>query len=74
MSVLDTFVQFTDRLPADRLSSVEAALAQIMASHSEQYDFSLPELALIDQRVVAEAPEYSASDDIKKLFGKPFSA
>lgn len=73
MSVLDTFVQFTDRLPADRLSSVEAALAQIMTSHSEQYDFSLPELALIDQRVAA-APEYSASDDIKKLFGKPFSA
>jgi hypothetical protein len=45
-----------------------------MASHSEQYDFSLPELALIDQRVAAKAPEYAASDDIKKLFGKPFSA
>jgi hypothetical protein len=74
MSVLDAFVQFTDRLPADRLSSVEAALAEIMASHSEQYDFSLPELALIDQRVAAEAPEYSVSDDITKLFGKPFSA
>jgi hypothetical protein len=73
MSVLDTFVQFTDRLPSERLSSVEAALAEIMASHSAQYDFSLPELTLIDQRVAAEAPEYSASDDITKLFGKPFS-
>jgi hypothetical protein len=74
MSVLDKFVQFTDRLPAERLSSVEAALAEIMASHSEQYDFSLPELAVIDQRVAVEAPEYAASEDIKKLFGKPFSA
>jgi hypothetical protein len=74
MSVLNKFVRFTERLPADRLSLVEAALAEIMASHSDRYDLSPTELAIVDQRVDEDAPAFSDRDDIAKLFGKPFSA
>lgn len=74
MSVVDKFVQFTERLPADRLSLIELALAEIMESHSEQHQFSLPELAMIDQRVAEKKPKYSEGDEIAKLFGKSFSA
>jgi len=72
--VVDKFVQFTERLPADRLSSVEAALAEIMASHSEQHHFTGVELRLLDQRVAENSPVFSDSDDITRLFGKSFSA
>lgn len=74
MTVLEKFLQFAERLPADRLLSVEAALAEIMASHSERYDFSPSELATLDQRVAEEKPAFSNGGDITKLFGKPFSA
>jgi hypothetical protein len=74
MTILDKFLHFAERLPADRLSSVEAALAEIMVSHSERYDFSAVELATLDQRVAEENPAFSDSADIAKLFGKPFSA
>lgn len=74
MSVVDKFVQFTERLPANRLYAIELALAEIMESHSEQHEFSLSELAAIDQRVAERQPEYSKGDDIAKLFGKSFSA
>jgi hypothetical protein len=74
MTVLERFLQFAERLPAERLSAVEAALAEIMASHSERYDFSAAELSVLDQRVAEEKPAFSDSRDIAKLFGKPFSA
>lgn len=74
MTVLEKFLQFAERLPAERLSSVEAALAEIMASHSDRYDFNAAELAMLDQRVAEEQPAFSDSGDIAKLFGKPFSA
>lgn len=74
MSVLEKFLHFAERLPAERLSSVETALAEIMASHAERYDFSMAELVELDQRVAEEKPAFSDSDDIAKLFGKSFSA
>ncbi len=74
MAILEKFLQFAQRLPADRLSSVEAALAEIMASHSERYEFSAAELSTLDQRVAEDKPAFSDSGDITKLFGKPFSA
>lgn len=74
MTILEKFLDFAERLPAERLLSVEAALAEIMASHAVRYDFSVAELAKLDQRVAEEKPAFSDSDDIAKLFGKPFSA
>jgi DNA-directed RNA polymerase subunit N (RpoN/RPB10) len=74
MAILEKFVHFAERLPADRLSSVEMALAEIMESYSERYEFTSSEQQIIDQRVTESSPEFSSGDDIAKLFGKPFSA
>lgn len=74
MSIVEKFVAFTAGLPADRLSNVEAALAGIMASHAENYDFHISELAVLDHRIAESAPEFSDPADIEKLFGKNFSA
>ena len=74
MTVLEKFLQFAERLPTDRLNSVEVALAQIMQSYSDQFVFTQSEQQIIDQRVAETAPEFSSREDISKLFGKPFSA
>jgi len=74
MTMLEQFVSFANQLPADRLQSVEANLAALMASYSEKYDFTAAELAELDSRVDKADPEFAHPDDIAKLFGKPFSA
>ena len=74
MTILDKFVSFAEGLPADRLQSVEATLAALMESYSEQYDFTSAELSEIDQRIADSNPQFSNPDEITKLFGKPFSA
>lgn len=74
MAILEKFVQFAERLPADRLSSVETALAEIMESYSDRYGFTPSEQQTIDQRVAESSPEFSVPKDIATLFGKPFSA
>lgn len=74
MTILETFLQFAEGLPAGRLRSVETALAEIMASHSERYDFTAAEQQIIDQRVAETRPAFASDKDIAKLFGKPFSA
>lgn len=73
MTMLDTFVSFAKGLPADRLQAVEAALAELMASYSEQYMFTDSELADLDRRVAEPKPTFSDPAEIAKLFGKPFS-
>ncbi|MBK6707297.1 MAG: hypothetical protein IPG54_07325 [Sphingomonadales bacterium] len=72
--MLDKFLSFAKMLPADRLGPVEDALAEIMASYSDQYDFSDAERQIIDQRVSETQPSFAHPDDIKNLFGQPFSA
>jgi hypothetical protein len=74
MAILEKFVQFAERLPADRLSSVETALAEIMESYSDRYGFTPSEQQTIDQRVAESSPGFSAPEDVATLFGKPFSA
>ena len=74
MTVLEKFLHFAERLPADRLNSIEIALAEIMESYSERYDFSVSEKQMIDQRMAEAHPAFSSSEDIAQLFGKPFSA
>ena len=74
MTVLEKFLHFAERLPADRLVSIESALAEIMVSYSDRYDFSADELQAIDQRVAEAKPTFAAPDAITQLFGKPFSA
>jgi hypothetical protein len=74
MTVLEKFLQFAEKLPTDRLTSVEVALAEIMESYSERFDFTQSEQQIIDQRVAEAAPQFASKEDISKLFGKPFSA
>ena len=72
--MLDKFLSFARRLPADRLESVEESLAALMESFSEGYDLTPEELAEIDRRVAVTDPEFSRQDDITKIFGQPFAA
>lgn len=74
MTVLEKFLQFAERLPTDRLTSVEIALAEIMESYSDRFAFTQVEQQIIDQRVAESAPEFASKEDISKIFGKPFSA
>jgi hypothetical protein len=74
MTVLETFMSFAKQLPADRLRSVESALASVMQTYSEDYEFTGTELQTVDQRLADPDPRYSDSKEISKLFGKPFSA
>jgi hypothetical protein len=74
MTILEKFLQFAEHLPADRLNSVEAALSEIMESYSDRYGFTVSEQQMIDQRVAETKPAFSSSENIAKLFGKPFSA
>ncbi len=74
MTVLEKFLSFAQQLPADRLKSVEAALGALMATYSENRDFTAAELDVLDQRVAEAHPTFSDPDDIAKLLGKPFSA
>lgn len=74
MTVLEKFLQFAERLPTDRLNSVETALAEIMESYSDRYNLTPVEQKTIDHRVAEAKPEFASDEDISKLFGKPFSA
>ena len=74
MTILKKFLHFAEHLPADRLNSVEAALAEIMESCSDGYGFTASEQQLIDQRVTETKPAFSSSEDIAGLCGKRFSA
>lgn len=74
MTVLERFMSFAQGLPADRLHSVETALATLMASYSDKHEFTATELAELDRRLSEANPRFSNRDDITKLFGKPFSA
>lgn len=74
MTVLEKFMAFARTLPADSMESLEITLAQIMDSYSDKYDLTPDQLAEMDRRVAEERPEFSAEEDITKLFGKPFSA
>ena len=74
MTMLEKFMAFAKGLPADWLESVEQVLAALMESHSEKYDLTTDQLTELDQRVAEERPEFSDSEDITRLFGKPFSA
>lgn len=70
MTMLDTFMSFAKALPADRLQSVEAALAALMETYSEQYAFNDAELSELDRRVAEPKPSFAADAEIAELFGK----
>ncbi|MEP6869389.1 MAG: hypothetical protein ABJA20_12805 [Novosphingobium sp.] len=56
MSMIETFLSFTKRLPSAQMESVDAALAALMDSFSTDYDFTTSELAEIDNRVAEPRP------------------
>ena len=74
MTVLDSFVSFTNSLTADRRQSVEDGLAALMESYSDAYQFTSSELTEISNRLAEPKPEYSSPEAITRVFGKPFSA
>ena len=71
MTVLDRFFDFTKGLSGDRLDAIEEALAELMASHSDDYALSPDELAEIDRRLAEPRPNYASARDVEKLLGKP---
>ena len=73
MTMLETFLSFAKGLPADRLQSVEAALAALMETYSEQHAFTQNELSELDRRVAEPTPAFADPADVTALFGKPFS-
>lgn len=73
MTILDSFVSFARGLPADRLQSVEAALAVLMESYSEQHAFTESEMTELDRRVAEPKQVFADPAEIAELFGKPFS-
>ncbi|MDE2596853.1 MAG: hypothetical protein KGL44_08255 [Sphingomonadales bacterium] len=74
MTVLDSFVSFANSLSADRLQSVEAALAALMESYADTYGFTPAEMQEIERRVAEPAPQYASPAAITQLFGKPFGS
>lgn len=70
MTVLDTFVSFAKRLPADQLQPVEAVLASLMNSHNTELDFSRGELAEIDQRLAEPQPKFASQSSTDALLGR----
>ncbi len=73
MTVLDTFLSFAKGLPADRLQSIEAALAALMETYSDRYAFDDSELTELDRRVAEPKPVFADSTEVATLFGKSFS-
>ena len=73
MTLIDQFLAFAKSLPADKLAPVEDALGTIMATWSDDADFSDSELAELDRRLAEPKPEYSPQDEINDLLGKPFT-
>jgi hypothetical protein len=72
MGVLESFVSFAKRLPADRLRSIEETLSTLMETFSGAHEFTPAELAELDRRVASVNPEFADPEAISKLFGKPF--
>ena len=72
MTIIDKFLSFASALPSDRLESVEAALAALMESYSEDFDFTALELSEIDHRLAVAKPEFADPEHIAELFGKSF--
>jgi hypothetical protein len=72
MTMLEKFLAFARELPADKLESLEEALEHIMASYSNDHDFTSEELAELDRRAADENPEYADPDSIAAIFGKKF--
>jgi hypothetical protein len=73
MTMLDTFLSFAKGLPAERLQSVEAALAALMETYSDRHALTGAELSEIDRRLGEASPAYADPAEIATLFGKPFS-
>ncbi|MEM1132655.1 MAG: hypothetical protein AAGH53_06950 [Pseudomonadota bacterium] len=74
MRTLEKFIFFVEQRSAAQSQSVEANLAALMESYSEEYAFTEAEISELDRRMAEPNPELAAPEDIAKLFGKPFSA
>ena len=70
MTVLDSFLAFAKRLPANRLAPVEAVLAALMDTHDEKGAFTAGELAELDQRLAEPAPRFADQSAINDLLGR----
>ena len=71
MTVLDSFLSFARRLPADRLESVEAVLATLMDSHDEATAFTSAELGELDRRLAEPRPRFAEQSAVDGLLGRP---
>jgi hypothetical protein len=70
MTVLDDFLSFAKRLPAERLQPVEAVLTTLMDSHDETHAFSGDELSELDRRVAEPRPILADQASVDRLMGR----
>ena len=70
MTVLDSFVSFAKRLPADQLQPVEAVLATLMNSYNAELDFNGSELAELDRRLAEPKPQFASQSSTDALLGR----
>ena len=73
MTMIDRFVAFTKGLSGDRLDSIEEALADLMASYSDDDTLSSDELQELGRRLANPRPRYANALNVEKLLGKPLS-
>lgn len=71
MTVLDSFLSFAKRLPADQLEPIEAVLATLMDSHDAANAFSSGDLAELDRRLAEPKPQFANKASIDDLLGRP---
>jgi hypothetical protein len=68
MSVLEEFVAFAQRLPADRRHEIDEILASIMDSESPEFDFTEEELAELGRRMADPNPQYATPAEVEAVF------
>jgi hypothetical protein len=71
MTMLEKFVAFAEKLPPERLESLEQVLEDLMAAYSAD-DLTPEEIAETDRRLAEKNPEYADPEDIAAIFGKKF--
>jgi hypothetical protein len=73
MGVLESFIAFTKGLSGEKRQAIESDLAALMEAYSDRYAFTPDEMSELDRRVAEPNPKFAGADQIKRVFGKPFS-
>lgn len=73
MGILESFFAFAKGLNGERLRAVESDLAALMEAYSDRFAFTPEEISELDRRVAESNPKFAGTDEVERIFGKPFS-